>query len=178
MDAELAKTVRELQDRQAIYDCIMRYCRGVDRLDRELLASAYHPDAIDDHGSFVGPAAQFVEWVIKLHGTLQRRTQHTITNHIVELDGDVAHAESYYIYRGLNREAPWHSIASGRYIDRLEKRGGRWGIVARICTTDILDDHWDPDGVVEDGDHVRTARDPSDPSYQRPLVVDRSRFTV
>jgi hypothetical protein len=32
----------------------MRYSRGIDRLDRDMLLSAYHPDAIDDHGMFVG----------------------------------------------------------------------------------------------------------------------------
>ena len=34
MDAETAAIVRELKDRQEIYDCIMRYSRGIDRLDR------------------------------------------------------------------------------------------------------------------------------------------------
>ena len=47
MDAETAALVRELKDRQEIYDCIMRYCRGIDRLDRDMLLSAYHPDAVD-----------------------------------------------------------------------------------------------------------------------------------
>ena len=35
-------------------DAIHRYCRAVDRADRDLLVSVYHPDAIDDHGLFVG----------------------------------------------------------------------------------------------------------------------------
>ncbi len=37
------QAIREFLDRQEILDCIHRYCRGVDRLDAELLASAYHP---------------------------------------------------------------------------------------------------------------------------------------
>src|SRR5882724_2908499 len=45
--------LRQLLDRQAILDCLHRYTRGVDRLDRQLLLSAYHADAIDDHGLFV-----------------------------------------------------------------------------------------------------------------------------
>jgi hypothetical protein len=28
---------------------LVRYCREFDRLDREMLLSAYHLDAIDDH---------------------------------------------------------------------------------------------------------------------------------
>ena len=39
--------LRELCDRQEILDCIHRYCRAVDRADRDLLVSVYHPDAID-----------------------------------------------------------------------------------------------------------------------------------
>ena len=39
--------LRELLDRQAITDCIHRYCRGVDRMDREATCSAYHPDGVN-----------------------------------------------------------------------------------------------------------------------------------
>ena len=64
MDAEAAAIAREMKDRQEIYDCIMRYCRGIDRLDRETLLSAYHPDAIDDHGStYVGGIEGFADAV-------------------------------------------------------------------------------------------------------------------
>jgi hypothetical protein len=35
----------------------MRYSRAIDRLDRELLLSVYHEDAVDDHGVFVGTAS-------------------------------------------------------------------------------------------------------------------------
>lgn len=44
-------TLDELLDREAIRDCLARYCRGVDRLDRALLLSTYWPGAEDDHGS-------------------------------------------------------------------------------------------------------------------------------
>ena len=43
--------IKHLIDRQAILDCLTRYCRGMDRFDRALVLSAYHPDAIDDHGA-------------------------------------------------------------------------------------------------------------------------------
>ena len=65
MDAEAAALAREMKDRQEIYDCIMRYCRGIDRLDREVLLSAYHPDAIDDHGStYVGGVEGFADALV------------------------------------------------------------------------------------------------------------------
>jgi hypothetical protein len=42
----------------------MTYSRGIDRLDRELLMSVYHEDAIDDHGVFVGNREEFADWAI------------------------------------------------------------------------------------------------------------------
>ena len=41
--------LQELCDGAEILDCLQRYARGIDRLDRELLRSAYHDGAIDDH---------------------------------------------------------------------------------------------------------------------------------
>ena len=54
--------IAELVDREAIRDCIYRYCRGVDRADEAALRSAYWPDAIDQHGSYSGPVEGFFEW--------------------------------------------------------------------------------------------------------------------
>lgn len=112
-----------------------------------------------------------------LHRRMQQRTQHHITNHICRVDGDVADAESYYLFRSLNASAPWHSITSGRYLDRLERRDGRWGIVERVCVVEIRNSQWDPDGNLLDGPYLRTSRDTDDPSYTWPVVVDRTRFT-
>ena len=39
----------------------------MDRLDRELARSAYHDDAIDEHGGFVGPVDGFLDWAFAYH---------------------------------------------------------------------------------------------------------------
>ncbi|MEI6002085.1 hypothetical protein H3V53_34635 [Paraburkholderia bengalensis] len=31
-----------------------RYCRGIDRIDWDLVRTCYHPDAFDEHGSSGG----------------------------------------------------------------------------------------------------------------------------
>jgi hypothetical protein len=177
MDADTAALVLEMKDRQEIYDCIMRYCRGIDRLDRDMLLSAYHPDGIDDHGTFVGPVEKFADYVFDLHTTHQHRTQHIIANHRCELNGAEAHTESYFIFRSLNKQAPLYTMASGRYLDRLEKRDGRWGIVDRVCLVDIRNETWAPTGTEGDASYMPTCRDKQDSSYLRPLKVDQSRFT-
>jgi len=178
MASEVETLVREMKDRQDIYDCIMRYCRGIDRLERAVLLSAYHPDAVDDHGTFVGPVDKFADYVFDLHTTHQHRTQHHITNHRCEIDGNEAHAESYYQFRSLNKAPPLYTLASGRYLDRLEKRDGVWGIVDRVCLVEIRNEHWAPTGFEGDADYMPARRDLGDTSYQHPLKVDRTRFTV
>jgi SnoaL-like domain len=104
-DAELAAKVRELTDRAEIHECMMRYARGMDRRDREILRSAYHDGAVDDHVGFVGEVDDFIDWAFAYHGT-QTRYQHYLVNHTAEITGDTAHAETYYLFVGTDREPP------------------------------------------------------------------------
>lgn len=171
---DLEATVRMLADRQAIRDCLANYCRAVDRLDRELLLSVYHPDAFEDHGVFVGDREGFADWVIAFHSRAQHTTQHVITNHTCELDGDVAHTETYYMFAAMNVEGSPLTLSGGRYIDRFEKRDGRWGIAHRVCLNEIvgqfvkteLPEQW-AQALASTGP---VARDKRDISYQRPLT--------
>ena len=66
---------------------MLRYCRGIDRLDLELVRSCYHADATDEHGTFIGTRDEYVDWVA---GVLTRftGTMHVVANQLVELDGD------------------------------------------------------------------------------------------
>jgi hypothetical protein len=165
-----------LLDRAEILDCIHRYARGMDRLDRELARSAYHDGAIDEHGGFVGPVDGFLDWAFAYHAG-QVRHQHFVMNHTSELNGDEAHAETYYVFVGTDRDpdAPLY-VVGGRYVDRFERRGGRWGIAARVCLVE-----WQtnlasglPAEAFEFMATIGTmARDRSDTSYERPLRVKR-----
>src|SRR4051794_1228570 len=91
---ELQRKVEELWDREAIRQCIHRYARGVDRFDRELILSAFHPDALDEHGKFVGNPKEFVDWALQQHSGAHLSHQHCLLNHNCEIDGDVAHTET------------------------------------------------------------------------------------
>lgn len=54
----------ELLDRTEILDCIHRYARGMDRLDRELVRSAYHDGAIRRDGRWaIAARVCLVEWM-------------------------------------------------------------------------------------------------------------------
>jgi SnoaL-like protein len=158
--------VQRLIDRQAIVDCIHRYARGLDRHDDELVASAYHPGAVDHHGDFLGDPAEFIPWANDWVSH-----QHHLTTQTVDLDGDVAHAETYCIGTFLRKDEPVVDMAGGRYIDRLERRDGEWKIVARevviewVCAAEGTASRFSADPY-PDGSWDRT-----DPSYRRPLVV-------
>ena len=129
---DLIAFLRDQKDRADILAALHRYTRGVDRHDRELMLSAYWPDAFDEHGVAEDYAAGFVDWAIGWHGEFQTRHQHIINNSSIELDGDTAHVETYYTFWADNRQGP-PSLCFGRYLDRFEKRDGRWAIAHRVC---------------------------------------------
>ena len=54
MDADRQARLDRLLDLQDIVDCLTRFSRGMDRFDRELVLSAFHPDAVIAAGDFVG----------------------------------------------------------------------------------------------------------------------------
>ena len=170
---DLLAFVAQAADRQAILDCLHRYTRGVDRADRALMLSAYHPDALDEHGVANLPAAAFVDWALGFHAAYQTRHQHIITNHTVELAGDTAHGETYYIFWGENRQGP-PTLAFGRYIDRFEKRAGHWAIAHRVCVNELVGQftaaEMPPDMRAALFSTGPNTRDTTDISYQRPLT--------
>ena len=76
-------TVQQLLDREQLRDVAMRYCRGVDRLDADCMKSAYWPEAIDEHGSFIGNAHDFSDYCMTAH-LRWKWTMHSIYNHQID----------------------------------------------------------------------------------------------
>jgi ketosteroid isomerase-like protein len=132
----LAEQVQRLLDREAIWDCVYRYARGLDRHDAEIYASAYHEDALDRHGDFLGPRDEFVPWGLELLASEWDAHTHFITNNRVEIEGDVAHSECYVLFAQRRRDGEKVDLGGGRYIDRLERRNGEWRIAARELVID------------------------------------------
>ena len=133
IDRETA--IDELLAKQEIRDALMRYSRGIDLLDPDLVKSAYHPDAYDDHGTFKGNAHEFAEHVIVGLSRLEC-TEHFLGNSLIEVEGDRAYSETYHVayHRipadedGVAKDFTW----GGRYVDVFERReGGPWLILHR-----------------------------------------------
>jgi hypothetical protein len=120
-------------DREAIRDVVLRYCRGIDRLDLDLVRAAYHPGALDHHTGFSGPVEDYLEWVAAAVARF-RGTMHIVGNQLVEIRGDDAVCESYgtAVHWGDPPEDPAHNFTSGfRYVDHMQRRDGRWAISER-----------------------------------------------
>jgi SnoaL-like domain len=180
--------LQELLDRQDIHDCLLRFCRGMDRFDRDLYLSAFWEDAEMAAGPYVGDVAGCWDWAKPMHESAQVLTHHLLLNHHVEIDSDSAHSECYYQF--VARNHPWEEgggetvmLAGGRYIDRLERRvtpngGAAWKIALRtnIIEWSCLQPSLPPPfaDVPDIGLNGVSARDRSDPSYQRPLLNKRS----
>jgi SnoaL-like domain len=153
-----------MTDREAITDLIYRYCRAMDRIDREQGYAIWHSDGTADYGEEVyqGTGRGFVDHVCDQHARLLRHS-HQVTNIVIELDGDRAGSESYYTtaLRMLRGETMNEICVWGRYVDRWSKRDGRWGIEHRVAIRDFDDMRV----VTPMSDDMRSRRDRDDPSY-------------
>ncbi|MCB2062030.1 MAG: nuclear transport factor 2 family protein [Novosphingobium sp.] len=170
--------IASLLAKQAIREALEAFSRGMDRFDREAFLSAFWEDAVIAAGPFVGSASECWDWAMPMHEEGQELTQHGLLQSVIDLDGDTAHAETYYQFVAKNRDGSL-MLAGGRYIDRLEQRGGEWRIALRTnqvewsCLPPSLPLPFDDvPGVEANG---VSARDRNDPSYQRPLVNRRER---
>jgi hypothetical protein len=174
-ERRLLADVKYLTDRQAILDVINQQSRGCDRHDAELVADAFHEDGWDEHGAQVTPGKQYGRWANDTHTKGSQVNMHHITTHTCEIDGDVAHAESYVIGLMLNHDGVTARLLAGRYLDRLEKRDGEWKLAVRRSTAEVC---FSGDATLmtlaafTDRRFPKGARDQSDLSYARPLEID------
>jgi hypothetical protein len=164
--------VQALLDKQAITETLMRYCRGVDRLDFDTLRSVYWPEARDEHAIFEGNVDQFIEFVKNFMGSCEQ-SSHQITNVLIEFDNpSEARVESYvWTFQDMLAEGGGREdlIATGRYLDRFVKRGPEWRILHRILTIDTVviqptTANWGPNGLYA-GLKTRGVHYPRDPLY-------------
>src|SRR5580698_9856083 len=149
MTITVSQMREEWADREAIRDCLLRYSRGIDRGDEDMLRSAHWPDATDDHaGMFSGRATDYIDMAVK-NAPTRFPTAHFVTNEIIRIDGDQAKVESY-VYavhvgmtiKGVQRDV----VAAARYLDRFERRDDEWRIAARVVTIDWFREY---DGVAD-----------------------------
>jgi hypothetical protein len=121
--------IRSILDRQEIQDQLMRYCRGVDRRDEDLLRSVFREGAINDNG-VPAPATQLIGTVISSPPVTR---MHFVGNVLMELEGDRAFVETYFIAYSTHPEESqtFTRIRGGRWLDRFERDDSGWKIAHR-----------------------------------------------
>lgn len=128
----------EVADHIAIKEILNTHSRGLDRVDVEALKSAYWPDAEVDYGTFVGSAHQFAELVLPILADSYELTRHSLSNHTIELHGNIALSEAWVHAGHLLPGAQEELLFYGRYLDKLEKREERWKLLHRTVVVDWI----------------------------------------
>ena len=123
-------------DQQAIQQVLYSHSRGLDRLDAKTIAAAYWPEAEVDYGAYKGPAQDFAGLVVAALEGQYELTQHMLGNSLIQLEGDFARVESCVSACHLLMGAGEELMFSGRYLDRLDKRGQQWKISHRQVVMD------------------------------------------
>lgn len=139
--------IAQLIDREAIRDCLYRYCRGIDRADEAALRSAYWPDALDNHGAYCGPAEGFIQFALGVFKTGPRNI-HQVTNILIEfINSAEAAVESYLtaLQRAPDNDGDVRqTLLCGRYCDLFHKREGEWRIAERTVVYDWIEEQIPP----------------------------------
>lgn len=168
MDEAMKSTLRQMLAEREIRNALVRFCRGADRRDNDLIRSAFHPDAHDDHGAYSGDVEGFIAWQEQRHRTIPQ-CMHLLGNSTIAFDGKYAFAETYC--HATISEPDGEGFAQTRivcrYIDVFEERETGWKILRRRVRYDsVTREHIAilvPPGL-ESGE-----RSPADASYDRRL---------
>jgi hypothetical protein len=151
----------DADDRWGILDTVTRYFTAIDRRDFELLRRVFTADvdAVYEGVQVCGGLDALLAFVtgrgeIRLPVDVVdiQLSMHVIGNHVAEIDGDVARAESYALAHLVDRptSGPRLRTRGLRYQDELVRTADGWRIRRRehLCDWMRLDElQWAADGV-------------------------------
>lgn len=130
-------SLEEALAKQALHDLIVTYARGVDRGDEATLATVFHRDAEVVTGVIDGKGPDFAREIVAMVRGSLKSCFHSVANEYFEVSGDTAAGETYVVAHMLTLgETPQETLTGGRYLDRFERRDGRWRIARRTFVHD------------------------------------------
>jgi len=130
--------LEQLVSKQALSELVAAYSRAADRCDEDALAALFHPGSEIDSGVIRAEARQFahefVAWVREHSAGLS----HAVCSSWFELRGDAAVGETYVVAlcRFVEKHGGGQALTFGRYLDRFERRDGRWKFSERRFVVD------------------------------------------
>jgi len=132
--------IERIAAERAIRKELLRYTRGIDRLDEALLGSTYHELSHDDHGYYKGPGGStYARFMTPRIRSIYRFTLHPQPYVTINFHGTAARVESAATPFHVKVEddgSRWLYAIGIRYVDRFELRDGRWRIATRITVHD------------------------------------------
>jgi ketosteroid isomerase-like protein len=133
-DAALGRWVA---DRMEIRDLVTRYAVAVDRKDWAAVRACFTDDATCDYAWFQGDVTTVLELIERGLSRFES-TMHLVGNHLAEVDGDAASAETYTLchHRFRAPEGAIDRIAALRYLDGLVRTPQGWRIRRRDVAVD------------------------------------------
>jgi ketosteroid isomerase-like protein len=135
--ADGSDALRELIDKSAITEVLTRYMRGIDRGDLAAVRACYAPDATEEHGGLYSGSAQgYIDSIGAALTNPRLVATHTISNLLIDLDGDDALAEHYVLAMTRLRAGGAGGVVSdafiaSRIVDNLVRIDGEWKIARR-----------------------------------------------
>jgi hypothetical protein len=183
------QAIEDLIAKEQIRQAMARYSRGIDRLDEAIVKTVYHDASHDDHGFGMTGAGWDLAALCRRDGTgfpeEWKATTHFLGSHLIEVDGDDAASEVYFLSWSIFDDpdgVEWALVCSGRYVDRWERRDGEFAVAARTVIYDWFNTEkrsttWPgPDHDVAKpfhgaapsdlGETFRGSAGPGDPSYE------------
>ncbi len=132
------------QDERQILNLLSRYMELVDAAEKEQVAELFrHATVRARAGGQENVMVGYDEFLVSKagervyeDGTL--KTKHLLTNTILDIDGELAYARSYYTVLQATDELPLQPIICGRYHDTFEKVEGAWRFKERIFFADLV----------------------------------------
>jgi hypothetical protein len=124
-----------IEDRLAITDLTIAYCWALDGRRWELLDDVFTADAAAELGEAVSGLPAIKARVSSALGMLDD-SQHMVTNHQVEVEGDRATCRCYFQAQHVRKAAIGgpNLIIAGRYEDELVRTSAGWRIHHRVLT--------------------------------------------
>ncbi len=123
---------RRVDDEAAILRTLTDYCIECDDARFDALAECFTEDAtlvMPDEEVHGRPA--IAAWFAAAQGRPEQRGKHLTTNVGYDIDGSEARVTADFAWLKFSRDGRVYPATIGRYVDELERTGGRWRLRRR-----------------------------------------------